>query len=339
MELKPEISLQDVFSVAWLEQHDCILSIPFASVYVNIAVVRLMHKQLSAINKIAKVKKILAVYANVKERTIHTYANNQFEHSRILSEKLKAQYKKNIVQINTNELRVVVKDRAGQVKYEYRTTLEKISGLTIREVKQDEGLKFNKVLKRREELLEKLEPQVPIELQTIEDIAQKICYDYAAGVLTIVECCARYGINYITWAEWIQKSPYIQGIFSQAVQIANVLNQSKQLSMADNQIAKLLNKGYYEQEVTQMKLVTLPGRTTPEWQEVSKTKTKRDLTLNELSTLKSMLYTNYITGTNPEQEFSDKSEEEIIEFLETKGVVARPSGKNSVENNPPEYES
>ncbi|RUP42321.1 MAG: hypothetical protein EKK63_01710 [Acinetobacter sp.] len=309
--------LENVLSVVWLESNKMKVFIPNSSIYINIAVSRLMYRQQQGnMNRMTKVRTIVSCFENVKERTLHTYVGKGFDSKVICSAKVLAFFNKNVKKISEEPLILVLKDRAtGEVHGQVETTLSKLNSITVKSSDDKKPLDIKKIVTNREELLEKAALPVEMTIETIEDIGKRVCEVFATGAVSIIGACEKCGVDYFQWSNWLQKSTYLQGIHQQAMSIALTLNQSRHLSMLDNQISKLLDRGYYEEETFSFKAVIVAGQIEPTYTPVGKTIKRRDLSLGEMRELKRMLIDTMIGGLQSKDEFASMTDEELVHYI------------------------
>ena len=100
------------------------------------------------------------------------------------------------------------------------------------------------------------------EPQTLEDLVIEVCKVFSSGEYTIIEACNKFGLTWIQFVETVGSNTYCANIYQTAIKIANMLQSSRQLTLADKNLIKLLEAGEHVTETIHYQKKMIPGQLT-----------------------------------------------------------------------------
>ena len=151
----------------------------------------------------------------------------------------------------------------------------------------------------------------------VEKRALDACQMFATGMVTIVECCESKGISYSVFTNVCNQSERCAKAYEQAIRLANVLNNGRQIALLDTALVHILTERKHTTETIYYEKVTIPGSMHPVWREKKKAVTKRDLLPGEMIMVKALLLKNLssITMAVGGDEFTNMTEEQLLSFI------------------------
>lgn len=329
MDSNNDFTPEKILSMQWLTANNIaldIISVEIPKRYPLFFLCRALYRQIQHGKKTVIADQVAKAMIDLSKRSIINYADQAFVFKKVFA-KAYREYNARKEEFENTPFRLIGKSTdSGNQIFDFTVTISELQTLKFSKSQTAQPMHLNvkRVMNIRKEQIESAEREkesTPDRIENIEEVALKICEDYAAGIYTITECCDTYGINYLIWVEWIQKNMYIRTVYEEATQIAAMLNQSRQLTMLDNIILGLLSKGVYEEKVIQYDKVFAPGSLEPQFVEKGYTIRKRDLSIGELSALKIMLSRNLIKLPQGQAEdFGGMSEAELVQYISSNGM-------------------
>lgn len=315
--MKQNIDINDILDIDWLRNENVQLKIEDSKVPLRtFLIAKFLKRQLPDYTKADIVKILLSVIYNIERRTIYTWFQRNFEPSKAYPKRYKM-YKEALPESGKEEftIQVLTREKKPKELASLVICLDAMEDAVFRPVEIKNDISLVSVLDKRENFIQS-EPLVFDSIDSMEELVVKLCEDYATGLITITEACERHGITYLQFIEVINKSSHCQMIYEKASRIANMLQNSRQLTLVDNMIIQLLTSGQHVTVETRFDKYIVPGKIEPVWKEKSKVKKVRQLTPNELITLKMLLTKSSTFGTMEESsEFATMTEEELMDFI------------------------
>ena len=313
-----EIKLIDVINADWLRNENVMLRIEDSGIPLRtFFIAKLLNRQLPEYKKSDKAKFLLSVLYNVERRTIYTWLQHNFDPSKAYAKRYKNYQDK--LPHSANEkflIQVITKEKQPREIGSVDACIEAIENAVFGKVESNKPeLNLKQILDKRTEFLDP-KPLKFENVETMESLVVKLCEDYATGLITITEACERHGLTYLQFVEVITTSDHCNNIYQKASRYANMLQNSRQLTLVDNMIIQLLTTGTHVTETTTFEKYIVPGQLEPKWVEKRKQRTVRQLHPNELITLKMLLMKSFIMDATEEgSEFSTMSESELMDYV------------------------
>lgn len=314
-----------ILNYDWLKEHDVILSVEentrftFRTLFCCIVI----NEQLKHLSKPQSAKAIAHIF-NISDKTVKRWHDADWKINKIYDR----QYKLFVTgQPKTGnelfEIKILSRDKKQKILGRCITSIGQIENTSFVDYGQSKVL-FDpiKISQLRESEQTRQENYI-VDLSTdekVENVIRDICHLYASGLLTIVESCERYKLTYIQFLEILTKDELYYQMYQTACRLANQFHSSRQLSQVDNLIFQILAKGCTTNETVTYEKQMIPGQLEPKWIEKRKSVTKRDLSINEIMLLKSLLLkiVDISQLTTNTDEFSNMSEEELINYVNDK---------------------
>lgn len=316
--------VNDILNTDWLRNENVSLrieesnKIPIRTFFIA----KLLKRQLPDYKKADVVNFLLLTLYNVERRTIYTWYSSDFDPMKVYpafykkhqSRQPKSGLERFVVQVITREKKP---KELGRVEL----CLDALETVSFRQVETNKPkLNITNIIDKRETFLEKA-PPVNYDIKTMEELVVKLCEDFATGLITITEACERNGMTYIQFIEVITTSEYCRVIYEKAVRYANMLQNSRQLTLVDNMIIQLLASGQHVTETTTFEKIIVPGQLEPKWIEKRKQRTVKQILPNELITMKLMLLKSYMVSSLEQGgEFGTYTEAELMDYIAKNNV-------------------
>lgn len=312
-----EKSLNEILSIQWLIKNNAKLKVDSdrkpPSYYIFIG--RILNRQLLDKDRHQRVQIFLQIMPDISRRTIYNWIACDFR----IEDAYKSadKYYKEIDTIKSQEFILKAIDVNGEDISSLTVSIFDIEGIKV-DVKQKPTIKVEKVLENREKKLNTVEPIPPDKIETLEEIGLAICEMFATGLSSIQDCCEKNNLNYLQFMELIQKSEYVRNLWDQSNMLANSFNNSRHQSMVNNTLSHILSKGYIEEVTYSYDKVIVPGSLEPIYVEKKKIVKHRNITPQELVSIKLMLNAQPFLDSNTADEFSRMTQEELVNFIKNK---------------------
>ena len=253
---------------------------------------------------------------NGSRRTFYNWASSNFDFLRIFPRTGKAFMDRMPASGDVNFTLQLLSQATNKVLYEEQTTINKILNAKV-------GVEADKPLINVQVAIaqhEEMKAQVGTQAVFLPDGEQRVlavCQLFATGMLTVMECCERNQISYDYFINTINQSEHCAKSYEQAIRIANLLNNGRQISLLDSALIQLLTERKHTTETIFYEKITIPGQIVPVWREKKKSISKRDLYPGELITIKALLLKNLhsITAAAGGDEFTNMTEEELANYI------------------------
>lgn len=316
------LDIAKILSLGWLTEEDFKLVLPTGNKYVvhRARVFRRIYEQMDKGVSNNSASKHLAEYTTGSNwLSITKIIKATFNPANLLTGKYLSSYKKNRKELNEERfvIKVIRRDTGKEIGY-VDTCIDEVDTAGLVASKKP-VIDLSVVVEKRKRIQEKKE--VTHELVVLDDsgtesLAVQICTDFATGLITINECCDRYGITYLYWAELCQRSEYIRGMYEKAITISHFFNNSRQLTMVENIIVEMLATRKHKTVKRRYEWIHIPGKLERvRVQKGVEEETERDFTISELAGLQALLLRGAQLNPGVQDEFANMTDEEIMDFI------------------------
>lgn len=277
----------------------------------------------------AAYKRIIEVTSGISDVTLRRYKSSGFKN--VVDSKLK----------DKGFLISVINKSSKKVIHTFACTVGKLIEFNLGNVPGAVTplLDQNKVLAiRNQDLLDQEGEEVSFD--KIHEKARDIATKYAGGLFNIKEACTLCNVRYLDWLRWCISDEYVRQLYKEAHFSALFLNQSRQLTLIDNHLIILLQRGYTETVSTVYEKITTPAA--PEGIMVPKAekRIRKDLALTDLARAKAIiLHQNDIDDAGgSDDKFEKMSLEELDSWLKNNDVKLRKvaKGRKDLDDDPEE---
>lgn len=315
--MKQKLDVNDILDIDWLRNENVQLriedmAVPLRTFFIS----KFINRQLPDYSRADVVKTLESVIYNIQRRTIYTWLQKSFDPNKAYPKHYKT-YKSRLPESGKEEFTVQVLSKHKEPKElaSIKICLDAMEDAAFKPIVRKNDIDIVSVLQKKENFIQEA-PVVFDSVDSMEELVVRLCEDFATGLITITEACERHGLTYLQFVEVITKSSHCQMIYEKASRYANMLQNSRQLTLVDNMIIQLLTTGQHVTVETKFEKYIVPGKLEPVWKEKYKTKKVRQLTPNELITLKMLLVKSVAFGTMEESsEFASMSEEELMDYI------------------------
>lgn len=315
-------NLTDILKVDWLIDNKKKLNVVvgYGENYKILWVAKSILSQKPNYNKKQKIK-LLQNTMVVSIATIYNWLNNDLDVRVIYKKTINNYYEDPKANKIPFTIQLVERDRTKDVVKTFETTPPVIFKRTVtkKKPKNKNILSAVEVAAERKKKIYKFRNEQKRIFENDDDKEKAImslCKDFATGTVTIVEACAAQNIPYLQFIEILTEDERAKQMYDEAVLINNTIQSTRQLTLVDQRIIELLVSGQYESiKITQKKQTNEKTKVSV-WVDVTRTITKRNLTIAEIMTLKvALMKAHQLGATMAPDEFAGMSDKDLLDYI------------------------
>lgn len=187
-----------------------------------------------------RVDQFLKATRGIETRMLHRYKSNNFAFNETNLGKKMFSKRDEVARFKKQSFHAEVKNKdTNLAEYHFRINLEKAEEFTV---PRKPLLNHEKIIKTRNDELDK-----PVVIENLteekkEKIARSVCELFATGIYSLPEACDRSNINYLTFLTWTGNE-FIRQMLVEANMIGRYLTSTRHISSADRMLTELLKSG------------------------------------------------------------------------------------------------